>query len=80
MLFGQGMNWCWEGRSRRFLGAGGIVVECGNAGERQWMVCVVDVEAASESVWNGVLIGKEMGCIPEDNPGKGWGFGGERRL
>ena len=50
MLFGQGMNWCWEGRSRRFLGAGGIVVECGNAGERQWMVCVVDVEAASESV------------------------------
>lgn len=50
VLFGQGMNWCWEGRSRRFLGAGGIVVECGNAGERQWMVCVVDVEAASESV------------------------------
>jgi len=50
VLFGQGMNWCWEGRSRRFLGAGGIVVECGNGGERQWMVCVVDVEAASESV------------------------------
>ena len=50
VLFGQGMNWCWEGRSRRFLGAGGIVMECGNGGERQWMVGVVDVEAASESV------------------------------